>query len=52
MGRFTGKTAVITGSGRENGLGQAIAVKLASEARILLYLILAAHATRRPSRNI
>ena len=31
MGRFTGKTAVITGSGRENGLGQAIAVKLASE---------------------
>ena len=31
MGRFTGKTAVITGSGREKGLGQAIAIKLASE---------------------
>ena len=31
MGKFTGKTAVITGSGRENGLGQAIAIKLASE---------------------
>ena len=31
MGKFTGKTAVITGSGREKGLGQAIAKKLASE---------------------
>ena len=31
MGQFTGKTAVITGSGREKGLGQAIAIKLASE---------------------
>lgn len=31
MGKFSGKTAVITGSGREKGLGQAIAVKLASE---------------------
>ena len=31
MGKFTGKTAVITGSGREKGLGQAIAIKLASE---------------------
>ena len=31
MGRFTGKTAVITGSGRDKGLGQGIALKLASE---------------------
>lgn len=31
MGKFSGKTAVITGSGREKGLGQAIAIKLASE---------------------
>ena len=31
MGRFSGKTAVITGSGRRGGLGEAIAKKLASE---------------------
>tara|TARA_Y100000385_G_scaffold131184_1_gene136496 strand:- start:925 stop:1758 length:834 start_codon:yes stop_codon:yes gene_type:complete len=31
MKKFAGKTAVITGSGREKGLGQAIAIKLASE---------------------
>jgi len=31
MGRFDGKTAVITGSGRRKGLGEAIALKLASE---------------------
>lgn len=31
MKKFSGKTAVITGSGREKGLGQAIAMKLASE---------------------
>lgn len=31
MGRFTGKTAVITGSGRRKGLGEAIALKLAGE---------------------
>lgn len=31
MGRFTGKTAVVTGSGRRKGLGEAIAVRLASE---------------------
>lgn len=31
MGRFTGKTAVITGSGRRKGLGEAIALRLASE---------------------
>jgi NAD(P)-dependent dehydrogenase (short-subunit alcohol dehydrogenase family) len=31
MGRFSGKTAVITGSGRRKGLGEAIALKLASE---------------------
>jgi meso-butanediol dehydrogenase/(S,S)-butanediol dehydrogenase/diacetyl reductase len=31
MGRFTGKTAVITGSGRRKGLGEAIALRLAEE---------------------
>ena len=31
MGRFSGQTAVITGSGRRKGLGEAIALKLASE---------------------
>lgn len=31
MGRFKGKTAVITGSGRRKGLGEAIARRLASE---------------------
>lgn len=31
MARFSGKTAVITGSGRKGGLGEAIARKLASE---------------------
>lgn len=31
MGRFTGKTAVITGSGRRKGLGEAIARRLAEE---------------------
>lgn len=31
MGNFSGKTAVITGSGRGKGLGQAIAQKLAEE---------------------
>jgi meso-butanediol dehydrogenase/(S,S)-butanediol dehydrogenase/diacetyl reductase len=31
MGRFTGKTAVITGSGRKGGLGEAIARRLAEE---------------------
>ena len=31
MGRFTGKTAVITGSGRRGGLGQGIANRLAVE---------------------
>jgi meso-butanediol dehydrogenase/(S,S)-butanediol dehydrogenase/diacetyl reductase len=31
MGRFTGKTAVITGSGRRKGLGEAIARRLAAE---------------------
>jgi len=30
-GRFSGKTAVITGSGRAKGLGEAIATRLASE---------------------
>ena len=31
MGRFSGKTAVITGSGRRKGLGEAIALRLAAE---------------------
>ena len=31
MGRFDGKVAVVTGSGRRSGLGEAIAQKLASE---------------------
>ncbi|MEN5229547.1 SDR family NAD(P)-dependent oxidoreductase [Brevundimonas naejangsanensis] len=31
MGRFAGKVAVVTGSGRRHGLGEAIAVRLASE---------------------
>ena len=31
MGRFSGKTAVITGSGRRKGLGEAIAKRLADE---------------------
>ncbi len=31
MGQFTGKTAVITGSGRRRGLGEAISRRLASE---------------------
>ena len=31
MGRFTGKTAVITGSGRRGGLGEAIAKRLAED---------------------
>lgn len=36
MGRFTGKTAVITGSGRRKGLGEAIALKLASEGAAIV----------------
>lgn len=31
MGRFSGKTAVITGSGRKKGLGEAIAKRLAAD---------------------
>jgi meso-butanediol dehydrogenase/(S,S)-butanediol dehydrogenase/diacetyl reductase len=31
MGRFTGKTAIVTGSGRRRGLGEAIIRRLASE---------------------
>lgn len=31
MGRFSGKTAVVTGSGRHKGLGEAIAKRLAAE---------------------
>jgi len=37
MGRFKGKTAVITGSGRRKGLGEAIARRLAEDgANIVL----------------
>jgi meso-butanediol dehydrogenase/(S,S)-butanediol dehydrogenase/diacetyl reductase len=36
MGRFTGKTAVITGSGRRKGLGEAIALKLAREGAAIV----------------
>lgn len=36
MGRFTGKTAVITGSGRRKGLGEAIALKLAGEGAAIV----------------
>lgn len=36
MGRFSGKTAVITGSGRRKGLGEAIALKLASEGAAIV----------------
>lgn len=36
MGRFTGKTAVITGSGRRAGLGEAIARRLAQEGAAIV----------------
>lgn len=36
MGRFTGQTAVITGSGRRKGLGEAIALKLAREGAAIV----------------
>ena len=36
MGRFSGKTAVITGSGREKGLGEAIAKRLAEEGAAIV----------------
>lgn len=36
MGRFTGKTAVITGSGRKGGLGEAIARRLAEEGAAIV----------------
>ena len=36
MGRFTGKTAVVTGSGRRAGLGEAIARKLAEEGAAIV----------------
>ena len=35
MGRFTGKTAVVTGSGRRGGLGEAIVRQLAAEGAVL-----------------
>ena len=38
-GRFSGKTAVITGSGRRKGLGEAIALRLAQELRLRLYIL-------------
>ena len=36
MGRFSGQTAVITGSGRRKGLGEAIALKLAGEGAAIV----------------
>lgn len=36
MSRFSGKTAVITGSGRKKGLGEAIAKRLASEGAAIV----------------
>ena len=36
MGRFSGKTAVITGSGRKKGLGEAIAKRLAAEGAAIV----------------
>ena len=36
MGRFSGKTAVITGSGRKKGLGEAIARRLADEGAAIV----------------
>ena len=36
MGRFSGKTAVITGSGRRQGLGEAIAKRLADEGAAIV----------------
>ena len=36
MGRFSAKTAVITGSGRRQGLGQAIAKRLAEEGAAIV----------------
>lgn len=36
MGRFSGKTAVITGSGRKKGLGEAIARRLAEEGAAIV----------------
>lgn len=36
MGRFSGKTAVITGSGRRKGLGEAIAKRLAADGAAIV----------------
>ena len=36
MGRFTGKVAVVTGSGRRKGLGEAIVLKLAEEGATIV----------------
>lgn len=36
MGRFTGKVAVVTGSGRRKGLGEAIVLKLATEGATIV----------------
>jgi meso-butanediol dehydrogenase/(S,S)-butanediol dehydrogenase/diacetyl reductase len=53
MGRFTGKTAVITGSGRRKGLGEAIAQRLASEgAAIVISDIGAAGDPATPSHHV
>jgi len=53
MARFSGKTAVITGSGRKGGLGEAIAKKLASEgAAVVISDIGAASDPSTPAEHI
>lgn len=53
MGRFTGKTAVVTGSGRRKGLGEAIALRLASEgAAVVISDIVQAADPATPAQHI
>ncbi len=53
MGRFSGKTAVVTGSGRRGGLGEAIARRLAQEgAAVVLSDIVASTDASNPSNMI
>jgi meso-butanediol dehydrogenase/(S,S)-butanediol dehydrogenase/diacetyl reductase len=53
MGRFSGKTAVVTGSGRRKGLGEAIARRLAEEgAAVVISDIGAARDAATPTEMI
>jgi meso-butanediol dehydrogenase/(S,S)-butanediol dehydrogenase/diacetyl reductase len=53
MGRFSGKTAVVTGSGRRKGLGEAIARRLAEEgATVVISDIGAARDAATPTEMI